>query len=165
MSVRGLPTGLHTCVCAWTKWLRWSMVRLDPPHLISIVSLAPVSPNTLHISISDPLLDSQGLTRSHKVPQGHTRSHKGQIRADPWIRCMDQMYHLAYHDRTIIAAASAAIAAVRSDLYHYYTITIPLPLPPPPVPPLPPFDQIFTIIFGSYVLIIGVLTCALVGGR
>ena len=45
--------------------------------------------------------------------------------------------------------------------YHYRTITI--PLPPPPVPPLPPFDQIFTIIFGSYVLIIGVLTCALVG--
>ena len=45
--------------------------------------------------------------------------------------------------------------------YHYRTITI--PLPPPLVPPLPPFDQIFTIIFGSYVLIIGVLTCALVG--
>ena len=45
--------------------------------------------------------------------------------------------------------------------YHYRTITI--PLPPPPVPPMPPFDQIFTIIFGSYVLIIGVLTCALVG--
>ena len=31
------------------------------------------------------------------------------------------------------------------------------------MPPLPPFDQLFTIIFGLYVLIIGVLTCALVG--
>ena len=45
----------------------------------------------------------------------------------------------------------------------YRTITITVPLPPPPVPPMPPFDQIFTIIFGLYVLIIGVLTCALVG--
>ena len=41
--------------------------------------------------------------------------------------------------------------------------TITVPLPPPRVPPMPPFDQIFTIIFGLYVLIIGVLTCALVG--
>ena len=45
----------------------------------------------------------------------------------------------------------------------YRTITITVPLPPPPVPPMPPFDQIFTIIFGLYVIIIGVLTCALVG--
>ena len=44
-----------------------------------------------------------------------------------------------------------------------YLCTITVPLPPPLVPPMPPFDQIFTIIFGSYVLIIGVLTCALVG--
>ena len=64
--------------------------------------------------------------------------------SDPWIRCMDQTYHICV-----------------PLPYHYRTITI--PLPPPPVPPLPPFDQIFTIIFGSYVLIIGVLTCALVG--
>ena len=64
--------------------------------------------------------------------------------SDPWIRCMDQTYHICV-----------------PLPYHYRTITI--PLPPPQVPPLPPFDQIFTIIFGSYVLIIGVLTCALVG--
>ena len=57
------PQGLTTCVCAWTKWLRWSMVRLDPPHLISIVSFAPVSPNTSYMSISDPLLDWPPCTR------------------------------------------------------------------------------------------------------